>query len=84
MLDDACSSIADEELLAFYDAAWHTQSSVHLILIKILEERLRGEAERDRAGREAAATEAAELRGQLQAVQSQNRELLDKLSNRDK
>ena len=42
--------------------------------------RFRADAEKDRAGREAAATEAAELRGQLQAVQSQNRELLDKLS----
>ena len=46
--------------------------------------RLRAESEKDRVGREAAATEAAELRGQLQAVQSQNRELLDKLSARGK
>jgi integrase/recombinase XerD len=28
--------LTDEELLAFYDAAWHAQSSVHLIMIKIL------------------------------------------------
>lgn len=28
--------LTDEELIAFYDAAWHTQSSVHLIMIKIL------------------------------------------------
>jgi chromosome segregation ATPase len=45
-------------------------------------ERLRAEADKDRTGREAAATEAAELRGQLQALQVQNRELLDKLSER--
>jgi predicted nucleic acid-binding Zn-ribbon protein len=44
------------------------------------QKRLRAESEKDRAGREAATTEAAELRGQLQAVQLQNRELLDKLS----
>ncbi|MFA6556644.1 MAG: DNA-binding protein [Candidatus Obscuribacterales bacterium] len=44
--------------------------------------RLRVEAEKDRAGREAAATEAAELRGQLKSLQAQNRELLDKLSER--
>lgn len=44
--------------------------------------RLRAEAEKDRSGREAAATEAAELRGQLQALQSQNRDLLEKLSER--
>lgn len=45
-------------------------------------ERLRAEADKDRTGREAAATEAAELRGQLQALQVQNHELLDKLSQR--
>ncbi|HEY9783870.1 MAG TPA: tyrosine-type recombinase/integrase [Candidatus Obscuribacterales bacterium] len=28
--------LTDTELLAFYDAAWHTQNSTHLILIKLL------------------------------------------------
>lgn len=28
--------LTDQELLAFYDAAWHTQNSAHLILIKVL------------------------------------------------
>jgi DNA repair exonuclease SbcCD ATPase subunit len=48
------------------------------------QERLRSELEKGRAGREAAANEAAELRGQLKAIQSQNRELLDKLGSRGK
>lgn len=45
-------------------------------------ERLRAEADKDRVGREAATTESAELRGQLRALEVQNRELLDKLSER--
>lgn len=28
--------LTDDELLAFYDAAWHTQNSSHLIMIKLL------------------------------------------------
>jgi len=28
--------LTDDELLAFYDAAWHTQNPTHLILIKLL------------------------------------------------
>jgi DNA repair exonuclease SbcCD ATPase subunit len=46
------------------------------------QERLRTEADKERAEKEAAITQAAELRGQVQALQQQNHDLLNKLSER--
>jgi chromosome segregation ATPase len=68
------------------DGAAHKATADQLVkqVTKLEEEhdRSRSGAEKDRTEKEAATTEAAELRGQVQALQQQNRELLNKLSER--